>query len=109
MTSSDLALHPRLEDVLLAGLGQLRVVHHQRARQGRHRSRLPGELEVIYPNETSNQILFLDKTQGKLMETDIGKRHDEIHFFNFVPFYTLCDSDSAFSMHILNCVSLVDM
>ena len=43
------------------------------------------------------------------METDIGKRHDEIHLFNFVPFYTLCDSDSAFSMHILNCVSLVDM
>ena len=48
MTSSDLALHPRLEDVLLAGLGQLRVVHHQRARQGGHRSRLSGELEVIF-------------------------------------------------------------
>ena len=109
MTSSDLALHPRLEDVLLAGLGQLRVVHHQRARQGRHRSRLPGELEVIYPHETSNQILFLDKTQGKLMETDIGQRHDGNHF-NLVPFFTLCDSNSAFAiMHILKSVSLVDM
>ena len=80
MTSSDLALHPRLEDVLLAGLGQLRVVHHQRARQGGHRSRLPGEVEVIYPHETSNHILFFDETQGKLMETDIGQKHDEIHF-----------------------------
>ena len=106
MTSSDLALHPRLEDVLLAGLGQLRVVHHQRARQGRHRSRLPGELEVIYPHETSN-LLF--KTHGKLMETDIGQRHDDIHF-NLVPFFTLCDSNSAFAiMHILKSVSLVDM
>ena len=80
MTSSDLALHPRLEDVLLAGLGQLRVVHHQRPRQGGHRSRLPGDDIYIYPHETSNHILFFDETHGKLMETDIGQKHDEIHF-----------------------------
>ena len=34
----------------------------------------------IYPHETSNHILFFDETQGKLMETDIGQKHDEIHF-----------------------------
>ena len=43
------------------------------------------------------------------METDIGQRHDDIHF-NLVPFFTLSDSNSAFAiMHILKSVSLVDM
>ena len=52
---------------------------------------------------------FYSSTQGKLMETDIGQRHDDIHF-NLVPFFTLCDSNSAFAiMHILKSVSLVDM